>query len=482
MRAAWPPRTILWTLIGSVGTSLVALDALASSHLPRGPLRMVEAVLPWLRHGGWVGAAHLGALVGSLALFAAWLALRPGTDPGARAGLRTPVLGILALWCIPLLLAPPVMTADPYAYAAQGWLLATGRDPYEVPMGVRGPFAEGVYFMWRPTTAVYPPYALLLQEGVVRLTGAHPWWSVVAMRAIALLGLAIMAVATVLLARQLKVSTRLALWGTVLNPLVVVQLIGGAHNDTMMIGLVMLALWAARRHGLIAGAVMVGVAAMFKQPAVLAGIGVVLISLPDELRRRPVRWAAIAGRLVLGGAIGGAVFAVLSLLSGLGFGWLGDGAGSPSLVINQTPLSWLAQAARVRNVSPGVIDASLTIVSTILMVACIAWVLRRFALDRPVLTTAGILLAFGLLGSAVQPWYPLWGGPLLALAGLTRRSERLACAGVLLFLVSGALQGMPSPVVSVPLGALIALCWWRFAPSRRSDAEPVHEDADTRVG
>jgi hypothetical protein len=72
------------------------------------------------------------------------------------------------------------------------------------------------------------------------------------------------------------------------------------------------------------------------------------------------------------------------------------------------------------------------------------------------------LLAFGLLGAAIQPWYILWGGPLLAFCHPSRRVVRFAGAVTLLLLVSGVLQEYLSPAIVVPLGAVIALAWWRW--------------------
>lgn len=476
MRSAWTRRTLVLALVGFLGSFLVLLDALASSYLPKGPLALVKEYAPILRQRRKI--FHLLGCFGSVLLFAAWIKLRP------TRGSRLPILAITALWCLPLLLSPPVMTADPYAYAAQGWLLATGQDPYSVPMGTKGPYSAGVYVAWRPTTAVYPPYALFLQQAVVQATGFHPWWGVVGMRAIALAGVALMAVATILLARQHGLSRDLALWGVVANPLIVVQLIGGAHNDTIMIGLVMMALWlAGRNNGLLTGAALIGVAAMFKQPAVIAGLGVVMASLPEHLRTRPVKWLPILGRLVVGAAIGGGVFVVLSLLSGLGFGWMNDGAGSPSLVINHSPFSWAAQwALHVAHVPQAMVDTALSLVSAAFMAVGFAVVIWRFALRRPIMMTAGLLLVFGVLGSAIQPWYVLWGGPLLALAGVTRRTGRIACAVVLLLLFSAPLGWLMSPAIHVPIAAAVAVAWFVWAERRARHHDEENEAEAVAAG
>lgn len=456
MRAASVLRTLLWALIGTLATAAVAVYAFATTYLPgRTNDRVLASPFGWVRSPATQEWSFWACLVAGPVLFLAWLALRP------RAGRRTPVLPITAVWLAPLLLTGPVLTADPFAYAAQGWILSQGMNPYEVAMGsVPSPYANGIYITWRSTTAVYPPFTLLLQQAVVEAAGAHQWWGVVGMRAIALLGLAIMGAGAVLLARDLGLSPRLALWGAVMNPLTLVQLIGGAHNDTVMIGLVLIALWLARRrHGLVWGAITVGVAAMFKQPAVLAGLGVVVASLPPELRTRPVRWLPIAGRAVIGGLIGGATFVVLSLASGLGFGWTAKTGGSPSLVINHSPLSWVAQAVLLQGVSRATVDRVLTVVTTLATVAVIVWCVRRWTPERPVMLTAGALLAFGLLGAAIQPWYPLWGGSLLAVAGVSRRTERLACAGVLLLLISGTLQAR-NVVTGVLIATCVAVAWY----------------------
>lgn len=460
MRAGSLPRPI-WVLLGFLGTCLVTVDAFASSWLPRGVLRRLTAYAPWLRTPVGMQTAHWAALAGSLALFAAWIALRPRPGTPRRVG----PLATAALWITPLLVAPPVMTADPFAYAAQGWLLLTGRDPYQVAMGVPGPFAAGVYIAWRPTTAVYPPFALRAQEFIVWLTGTHQWWSVIGMRALALAGLAVMGAAAVGLARDRGISRDVALWAVVANPLVIVQLIGGAHNDTLMTGLIMAALWlASRRHGLWTASALLGVAALCKQPAVFAGLGVVLLATPEAWRTWPIGWGRLAWRAVAAGAVAAAVFVAGSLASGLGFGWLGKSAGSPSLVINHSPLSWVAQAALLGGVSQPTVDLALKATSGLLLVTAFAVIIWRTALRSPVLMTGALLLAFGVFGTAIQPWYVLWGMPILLVSELAPRWRKGLYATVLLLLISGVLQGIPSPVVGVPIAAAAAYAWWRWYP------------------
>lgn len=470
------PRWGRWALVGFAGAVLVALMAFGVGYLEDTPRAWLERHAAWTRESTGRYVARLCGLAGSLLMFVAWWRLRPSrrlrpshrlcTEGTEHApGWGVPFRRIALLWTLPFWPVPALLTADAYAYAAQGWLLHEGLDPYVFAMGYPSPFAESVYPTWRPTTAVYPPLALHLQHLVVDLTGAHPYWSPVAMRLLALAGFALMFAVTAPLARQVGAAPASALWFVLLNPLLLIQFIGGAHNDALMVGLIMVALWLARtRFGLVTGCIVIGLAAAVKQPAVFAGVGVVLYHVLGEHRRpsAPVPWGRLIGRLVLGGLIGAATFIAVSAPGGLWFGWLGDHAGSPSLVINHSPLSWLAQGALALKAPVGVVDTALTLVSAVLTIAAFVWVARRWALTRPLRFTAGLLLAFGLLGAAIQPWYILWGGPLIAFCHPHRRVVKLAGAVTLLLLVSGVLQEYLSPVIVVPLGALIAYGWWRW--------------------
>lgn len=451
-------RWLGWAALGFLGAVLVALMAFGVGYLEDGPRGVLERNLPWVR--GSVGryVARFAALVGSLLMFIAWWRLRPTTG---RAGIPYWLIGLI--WTIPFWPVPALMTADAYAYAAQGWLLDQGLNPYVFVMGYPSPFAESVYPTWRPTTAVYPPLALHLQHLIVDLTGAHPYWTPVGMRLLALAGVGLMVAMTPLLARQVGTPVPAAVWLIAVNPLLLIQFVGGAHNDALMVGLIMLALWLARlRWGLLTSCAVIGIATAIKQPAVLAGVAVVLYGMFPMRGVPPIPWGRLVGRMLLGGLIGGITFVLVSIPGGLWFGWLSDGGGSPSLVINHSPLSWLAQGALAAGAPVGVVDSALMLVSVVLMLAAFVWLARRWAVTQPMRFAAGLLLAFGLLGSAIQPWYVLWGGPLLAFCHPSRRAVKLIGAVVLTLLISGVLQEYISPVVTLPVGAAVAYAWWRW--------------------
>ncbi len=200
---------------------------------------------------------------------------------------------LLALWSLPLLVAPPVGSRDAYAYAEQGWLVAHGHDPYTTPMATLGsPFSGLVDAWWKGQTTVYPPLALEIQSWVVRLTGENAVVSVAAMRAPAVLGLVLVGLCLPRLAKLAGGDADTAAWLILLNPLVLVHVVGGAHNDALAVGLAATAVWLASqgRRGWLVGAVVLGLAVGVKQPCGPGRPG----DRRDQPRRYPSALAAAA--------------------------------------------------------------------------------------------------------------------------------------------------------------------------------------------
>ena len=116
-----------------------------------------------------VRIAHtVPAAAGIVLLFTGWLAARGST---VEQLWRT-----FLIWCAPLLVCPPLLSKDAWAYLEQGWIVLQGFDPYQTGLGtIGGPFDDRVDCYWQGTTTVYPPLALLVQA-VVALS-ADPFWS-----------------------------------------------------------------------------------------------------------------------------------------------------------------------------------------------------------------------------------------------------------------------------------------------------------------
>jgi hypothetical protein len=374
---------------------------------------------------------------------------------------------------------------DAYSYAAQGRIVQLGMDPYAVGPGqLGGLFASQVDPAWLNTPAPYGPLALQIQHVVVNLAGSNPYVSAVAMRLPALAALVVIVALLPRLARTFGKDPRFALWLGVLNPLTVLHLLGGAHNDAIMIALVVVALWLATKRRLVLASLAVALAATVKQPALVAVVAVGLLSAPAPQRALAqawtrARWAYVAAA----SAIALAGFAVITAATGLGYGWIGA-MGVPGQVRDflspSTSLgSLLAIALRLMGQEAGA-DLALPVTRAVALVGCalvLAWLALRRAPRQPVTALVLMFLALVVFAPTVQPWYVLWGGVLLGLTTVGRAGLRaatwltafFACYGVIVYAAHNG-------IVAFGVSAGLAVLWIVTG----HDRELVHPE-DTRV-
>jgi hypothetical protein len=324
---------------------------------------------------------------------------------------------VLALWTVPMLAIAPVFSNDVYSYAAQGEMVTRHISPYYYgPQTLGGgPWVTPVDHIWINQTAPYGPFFLMIDSWIVRLTGHSELATVVGLRLLEVLAVVLLAWAMPVLAKALGYEPGNAFVMCILNPLVVLTVIGGAHNDGIMVALLVAGLaLAARRHP-VWGIVVCALAASIKVPA---AIGIVYIAWewlgPDLRVRLRLRSLAVAGLL------SGAVFGALTYASGLGFGWIFD-LGAPGKVT-----SWAAPATGFGMLLSQVCHLfgynvpTLSMISVTrgigLVAAAVAMVWLLFNADRiGWLKALGLsMLAIVVLGPVVQPWYLSWGILLLA--------------------------------------------------------------------
>jgi alpha-1,6-mannosyltransferase len=398
--------------------------------------------------GGMLFAELALGFCGIVLLCRAWLSItkgvarRPGEQPGRLAG-------ILALWSVPLLVAPPLFSNDIYSYAAQGEMVSRHISPYLYGPGVLGasPFSSLAQGVWINTPSPYGPLFNGLDGRIVGLTDHRVLLSLVLLRLLAVVGVVLMAVFVPRLARSYGKDPATAFCLGVLNPLVLLFLVGSGHNDALMIGLLVAGLYVAREGRPAWGMALCALAGAIKIPG-LAGAFAIAWTCPgsnESLRRR----ARLIAEAV---AISAATFEALSALFGVGWGWVGTIGASDSVTSWITPVDLVAKL--VPKITRGLVPAAgfLTVAHVVgVLVAAVVcvWAVRHLpTLGLP--RVMGIsLLALVLLGPIVQPWYLLWGIAVLAVTAGARTSAAIALLSVTVSLVGAV--GLGQLDFSLPL-------------------------------
>jgi len=348
---------------------------------------------------------------------------------------------ILALWSVPMIIAPPLFSRDVFSYAAQGEMTSYHLSPY-----ILGPFSLGsspyvapVDPLWGNAPAPYGPLFLWIDGTITRITHHNHLATVVGLRLLEVAAVALMAYALPLLARAMGRSAGEAFVLGALNPLVLLTLIGGAHNDALMAAFLTLGIAKAMQKKPLWGFFFCACAAAIKAPAALGMVYVAWTCVSPYVskreRLRPFLYA---------GAIGAFVLGVSTWMAGFGFGWV------KNLLSNGTVRSWAAPATGVgmaiTSVSHGLgVSVSETSILSVtrtlglmLAVALCLWLLLN-ANRRGWVRSLGVsLLLLVVLGPVVQPWYLVWGIVLLATSYVGREHF-----WILAFSITAPFLGLP---------------------------------------
>ena len=463
--------------LGFAGSVLITLGGMgAGSTKTHDPL-LESMHMSWLRFGHGLVLSSIALWVGVGLMLIAWLLL--GRRALAGEATEFTMRATTAFWLAPLLLSVPIFSRDTYSYLAQGALLRDGFDPYAVgPVANPNSLLDNVSPIWTITTAPYGPVFILIAKLVTMLVGNHVIVGTMLLRLCMLPGLALLIWAAPRLAHHLGTSGAIALWICVLNPLVLIHLMGGVHNEMLMVGLMAasIALIFAGRD--VAGTTLITVAIAVKATAGIALPFLVWVwarHLRERRGYRPVQaFLAAAAATLLIFVI---VFAILSAAAGVGLGWLTALAGSVKII------NWLSMPTAAANVIHflgsrffWVNFYPLLRVTRLIGIAIIAvalpvlwWRFRRD--DRAVLTgIAWSMLVVVLFVPAALPWYYSW--PLAVVAPLAQSRRAVALiAGfstwvMVIFKPDGS-QGMYSWVQFSIATACGLIAWW----SLRRDAE-----------
>jgi hypothetical protein len=460
-------RQFAWT--GLLGSVLVALGAFGSGWVSLASGIGTLPVLGTIRSNpGYTLIGKLVVIVGVALLVQAWLRLgHVVRTREVRDGWR---LNRLAVWWgLPMALAPVLFSRDVYSYIAQSRLLPHGLDPYTYGTGVFDTyFTDGADWIWKTSPAPYGPLWMGLSSGVYRVTGAAAIPSLLLFRLLAVAGVALIAVYLPRLARACGVGEAKAVWLGLLNPLIFLHFVSAAHNDALMVGLLVAGMTMAMEKRPFAGLVLVSLAGAIKAPALLGlpFVGIAWAGPGSTFWRRAQRWV-MSALVALG------VFVVLDLVTGLNFGWLSSLGTpgqvrtwlSPTTALGMTTGNLLDKVGLGYRVD-GAVDAWRDVGAAVTVVILV-WLVLTGHRRSPARGLGLSLLTLVLLGPVMQTWYLLWGLVILAGAGLTRNGTRaavLVSVGFTVFAVANAGSTVPTnifladgPVTLISVAVVAAL-------------------------
>lgn len=450
-----PTQPWFWVVAGTVGILLVVCGVIVDGH---GLLERMGSL--------W---RPLITIPGHLLVLLAWWQLGPLW--------RRPVV-TATIWSSIMALAPPLHSRDAYSYAAQGWLMNHGLDPYVVASGEAGQAGLLAGVHWFRTTSVYPPLSLEIFQGVSWLFQGDLYWTPIGMRLPNVLAIIVLVWALRRLAAHVGVAASVVLWAGVLNPVVLVQWVGGIHNDAIMVAALALAFLASFNlrwrgwAGLLAGGAGIGLAMSIKQSAAVAGLGVVALAWAawyPHMEQRRRTWWTLAVRAAGAGAAAVGVFALLSILTGLGMGWSNPTAGNPLMATSNAPISWVASFIRFRELLPD--DVTLSILSNfsyVLVVIGLVWLIVKCGprpgqrVGDPWLVVVGSLTVFAVLGPALQPWYFTWIFPFVALSLPTYRVSHGFVVTTFVMGMLASMQDSIPPYVAMVILIYPAYWLWKW--------------------
>jgi alpha-1,6-mannosyltransferase len=306
--------------------------------------------------------------------------------------------GVIVVLVAGFTLAPPLLSLDVFSYVSYARLeVVHGLNPYaHVPLDAPGDPALAFIERWRDTTSAYGPVFTIgsLPLGGISVGGAL--WA-----AKAAIGASVLALTALVarLAERRGLDPRPAAALVALNPLVLIHVVGGPHNDALMmlaatagVGAV-LAGREASAGAALAAAAAIKVSAAFVAPFALLG-------------------AERRGRFAAGAAAALAAIGVAALA-----------------VFGSSPLDSLAIVGENQNRSShysvpvtlardlGIGSGSVRVAALVAYAALVSWLLLWTWRGGDWVRAAGWAgLGLLLATSWLTPWYAIWALPLAAIA------------------------------------------------------------------
>jgi len=423
---------------------------------------------------------------GLLLLMRCWLRLAQivNVHPGAT---MKKLWRIFFVWSLPLLVAPPLFSRDIFSYAAQGEMTAHGLSPYlygPFTLG-SGPYVSPVDPLWGNAPAPYGPAFLWVDGTIDRIARHNQLATLVGLRLLEFAAIMLIGYAVTLLAKAMRRDPSEAFVLAALNPMMLIELVNGAHNDALMTALLVLGVALALRRRLVWATIATACAACVKAPAALG-----LAFIAWNWTPSPESWRQRVRPISVTTAVAAVVVGFWTVLAGFGFGWV------QNLFTNGNVRSWAAPATGVGLglhlwlAHLGIatdLTHDLTISRVIAMSIALAFATWFFfTAERRgwVRSLAMALLLIVILGPVLQPWYLSWSlvllaasyrgrehfwllfltiiGPVIGLPGGKSLLSGLAAANPLLIALALAVLG---GVLLLPMGSWTQWSWpeWKVA-------------------
>lgn len=310
-------------------------------------------------------------------------------------------------------LAPVLFSHDVYSYVDYARLAVVhGLDPYVHPPAAAP--ADPVYpeVEWTEATSAYGP---LFTLATLPLAWLPVWAAVATLKAAAALSVLAIALLVARIAPARGVAPLPAAAFVALNPIVLLQVVGGAHNDALAMlaaTLSIAALLAARQAT--AGAALVAAVAIKASTAVIAPFALLGASRLQPFPRGRGAKAAIAptGRMLAGAGAGGLAIGVAAHAA-FGWDWLSAFGLAGENQDRTSHMSAPITVARLTGLDPTAVRAAAIALYAVLFAHLLAWTWRGGDwLRAAAWATFGLLLATAWL----LPWYIIWLLPLAALS------------------------------------------------------------------
>jgi alpha-1,6-mannosyltransferase len=329
-----------------------------------------------------------------------------------RLGRRT-IWGAIVVLLILFACLPPLLSHDVYSYVDYARLgVLHGLDPYARPPSAAPGDPAFAHVTWTETTSAYGPLFTLATYPLAWLSVGVAVHALKVASAAAVLGIAVL-VARLAPSRGLDPARAAAF--VALNPLVLVHVVGGPHNDSLAVLLMTLGIagmLTARE--LSAGVALAAAIATKATAAVTLPFALLAPAKSPPTGPKPIYFIGLrpVGRLLLGGA---GALVVIGVAGWLGFGWdwvhaftlAGENQGRTSHM--SIPIT----TARLTGLDPNTTRLAFGLLYAALFAHLLTWTAR----GNDWLRASGWAIAGLLLATAwLLPWYLLWPLPAAALS------------------------------------------------------------------